>query len=69
MKVTNCPFLNFKFSGFWDKSSKLVLESLLGRLEIGSGFRGFLDTNDGGVDDGGSDGGNDDDYDDNDVWY
>ena len=33
------------------------------RLEIGSGFCGFVDTNDGGGDD------DDDDGDDEDVWY
>ena len=38
------------------------------RLEIGSGFRGFVDINDDGGDD---HGGNDDDNDGNgdDVWY
>ena len=61
--MTNCPLLNFRFSGFWDRSSKLILESLLVRLEIGSGFCGFVDTNDGGGDD------DDDDGDDEDVWY
>ena len=34
------------------------------RLEIGSGFCGFVDTNDGGGDDD-----DDDDGDDEDVWY
>ena len=63
--MTNCPFLNFRFSGFWDKSSKLILGSLLMRLEIGSGFCGFVDTNDDGRDDDV----NDDDGDDEDVWY
>ena len=44
------------------------MESLLVRLEIGSRFWGFVDTNDdGGDDDGGNDDG--DDGDDEDVWY
>ena len=60
--MTNCPFLNFRFSGFWDKSSKLILECLLVRLEIGSGFRGFVGTNDdGGDEDDVSDDGGDED--------
>ena len=58
--MTDCPFLNFTFSGFWDKFPKLILESLLLRLERGSGFGGFVDTNhDGGNDDGDNDDGGD----------
>ena len=53
LKVTICPFLNFRFSGFWDKSSKLILESLLVR---------FVGTND----DDGEDDYDDDDVNDND---
>ena len=49
--MTICPFLDFRFSGFWGKSSKLVLESLLVRLEIGAGFHGFVGTNDDDGDD------------------
>lgn len=41
-------------SGFWNKSSKLMLESLLVKLEIGSGFGGFFDSNDHGGDDNGN---------------
>ena len=41
------------------------MKSLLVRLEIGSGFCGFVDTNDGG----GDDDDDDDDGDDEDVWY
>ena len=41
------------------------MESLLVRLEIGSGYREFVGTND----DGGDDDVNDDDGDDKDVWY
>ena len=69
--MTNCPFLNFRFSGFKDKSSKLILENLLVRLEIGSGFCGFVDTNDDGGDDDDDDDDdvNDDDGDDEDVGY
>ena len=58
--MTDCPFLNFTFSGFWDKSPKLILESLLLRLERGSGFGGFVDTNhDSGDEDGDNDDGGD----------
>ena len=38
LKVTNCTFLNLKFSRFWGKFSKLILESLSVRLEIGLRF-------------------------------
>ena len=41
------------------------MKSLLVRLEIGSVFRGFVDTND----DDSNDDVNDDDRDDEDVWY
>ena len=63
--MTISPFLNFRFSEFWYKSSKLILKYLLVRLEIGSVFRGFVDTND----DDSNDDVNDDDRDDEDVWY
>lgn len=50
LKVTNSPFLVSAFPGFLDSVINLLnwLESLLVRLEIGSGFRGFVDTNDHG---------------------